>query len=99
MQLDSPHLLINPKHRDIFNGLTAALDALKTLEQDGFEIIGVDQFRKSTTIQVCNSDMTKYMIDQDIAYYYRWEKDAGQHQRYGQFQIGACRVIWVERGR
>ena len=91
-------VLKHPRNNAIFHSLMSSVRALLALEREGFEIIGVDVFGKRTTIQVRNSETTDAMIHSERACYYKWQKADGQFQRFGQFRLETCRVIWVERG-
>ena len=97
MQLEK-QVLNHPRNNIIFRDLMASMRALIELERDGFEVLGVGLFGKRPTIQVRNSEITMSLIREDRACYYRWQKTDGEYQRFGQFQIENCRVIWVERG-
>ena len=98
MQPDAQHVLNHPLNNIIFHSLMACTRVLVELERDGLEVIGIDVFGKRTTIHVRNSEVTQAMILAERACYYRWQKADGEYQRFGQFQVEKCRVIWVERG-
>lgn len=91
-------ILNHPRNNIIFHGLLASLRAVAELERRGFEVVGIDVFGKRTTIQVRNSEATDHMIREQLACYYKWQKEDGQHLRFGQFQLENCRITWVERG-
>lgn len=98
MQLNQQHQAKAPRIATLHRALTVTTSAIEYLGVAGFNVIGIDVFGARPTIQVERCKLTDDLIERGHACYYKWQKRGGEHQRFGQFQTGDCRVIWVERG-
>lgn len=84
---------------DLFiDAITAARMVAIQLKREGFTVLGSEITGGMATIQVESGRATREMVDAGKAGYTRWETKDGVRSKFGQFHIGNCRVVFVEKG-
>jgi len=88
-----------PSTDQILDQTQALKEAILKCKLNGLEVIAADcRIGLTPTVQVAPNRVTKKMIEEDEAAYFRYSLDsAGQETRAAQFMVGSVRVLWIER--
>ncbi len=78
--------------------LSQAKRAVLQLKRDGFTVIGMDMSIAMPTLQIQTCSACRTLIEQGKAAYYRLQTINGARERFAQFTVEGCRVMWIERG-
>lgn len=78
--------------------LAHAKRAVAQLKRDGFTVIGMDMSAAMPTLQIQSCGECRRLVDEGKAIYYRMQTTHNVRERFAQFTVEGCRVIWVERG-
>lgn len=84
---------------DLFlDAITETRTAAIQLKREGFTVLGSEISGGLATIQVESGRATRKLIEDGRAGYYRWQTTDGVSAKFGQFHVGKCRVVFVEKG-